>query len=199
MSFVVLGTDTDVGKTVVCAMLLAKLRTQYWKPIATGYPEMDDATTVRELTQNQYPILETLYVFSLPASPHLAAQKENKEIDITRLVEALKQAPPGTIIEGAGGVLVPLNDQGVCYADVIAKTDLPVILVTRGTLGTINHTLLSLEALRMRDVKIKGVIINGDITQDNARDIEHFGNVSVLGTIPKFQCLSPEVITHGLA
>jgi dethiobiotin synthase len=146
--FFVTGTDTDVGKTVVSAWLVVRLGANYWKPVQAGnHPETDSAI-VRRLTEvSPERILPEAYVLPEPIAPHEAARRAGVAIDMQKLVP-----PPGDrplVVEGAGGVLVPLTDRAFVI-DLARELELPVILVTRSTLGTINHTLLSLEAIRRR-------------------------------------------------
>lgn len=193
MSLWVLGTDTGVGKTVISAMILHRYggehRLAYWKPVSTGGNADRDRTTVAGIAPSSIAILDETYLLELPASPHLAARKENVVIDPQRLIGDLQRhvhgdPQRGVVIEGAGGVMVPLNDRGDRYIDVIAATGLPVVVVARSSLGTINHTLLTLEALRTRDVEVLGVVINGPPDPENCSAIRTFGEVAVLAEVP---------------
>lgn len=168
----IIGTDTGVGKTLICSWLCLKTGYDYYKPIQTG-PERDTAA-VLDIAGVQ--VHMESYYYKTPVSPHLAAAIEQVEIDISNI-----QVPDSAnlIIEGSGGVLVPLN-RTQFIIDLVRRVGLPVILVASSRLGTINHTLLTLEALRARHVNVLGVIINGPLNQGNADAISYYGGVEVL-------------------
>jgi dethiobiotin synthase len=180
--FFVTGTDTDVGKTVVSAWLLTHLDALYWKPVQAGTEPETDSMTVRRLagiTGDR--ILPEAYVLPEAIAPHEAARRAGVTIDMAKL-----EAPATDrllIVEGAGGLLVPLTDTDYVI-DLAAELHLPVILVARSTLGTINHTLLSIEALRRRGLPLAGVVINGPETPHNRTAIERYGEVNVIAEIP---------------
>jgi dethiobiotin synthase len=233
VSLFVAGTDTGVGKTVVSALLLARyaaeLELAYWKPIATGaggpQPERDSAT-VAALTALAAPEIEIrleMHLLRDPVSPHLAARREGVVIDLDEIAAAWmkwQSVTPerGVVVEGAGGVMVPLNERprldrgdassggggfpgsplgagrsagGELLIDLMALLELPVLLVARSTLGTINHTLLSLDALRRRGIAVAGVVLNGPADDENRRAIEAFGDVRVIAAVEPFSP-SPE-------
>lgn len=180
--FFVTGTDTDVGKTVVSAWLLTHLDALYWKPVQAGAEPETDAVTVRRLAGlSADRILPEAYVLPEAIAPHEAARRAGISIDMAKLES------PATdrllIVEGAGGLLVPLTDTDYVI-DLAAELHLPVILVARSTLGTINHTLLSIEALRRRGLPLAGVVINGPETPHNRTAIERYGKVNVIAEIP---------------
>jgi dethiobiotin synthase len=181
--FFVTGTDTDVGKTVVSAWLLTHLNACYWKPVQAGTEPETDSMTVRRLAElPEDRILPEAYILKEPLSPHEAAKREGRVIDMAKL-----QAPECNrplVVEGAGGLMVPLNDHALVI-DLAAELRLPIILVARSTLGTINHTLLSLEALRRRGLEIAGIVINGPEMPHNRVAIERFGRAPILAEIPK--------------
>jgi dethiobiotin synthase len=186
----VTGTDTGVGKTVLSAALLLRYpEARYWKPIQTGTRDdtADDTTEVRRLSGGQV-ITEGIRLPD-PVSPHLAAQRVEMSIDLDPLVNQVRATP--LIVEGAGGVLVPVNDSQT-MADLMVLLGLPVIVAARTTLGTINHTLLTIEALRARALRVAGVVMIGDADADNRAAIEHYGNVAVVGEMPRFDPLSPD-------
>ncbi len=193
----VTGTDTNVGKTVVAACLAAAWGAAYWKPIQTGIAEDpgDSATvtTLAELPPDR--VLPPAYTFKAPLSPHAAAAAERATIDLDAI--SLPSIPSFLVVEGAGGILVPLN-RSVLMIDLIRKLDLPAVLVARSTLGTINHTLLSLGALRARQVPILGVVMNGPPDAGNRRAIEQFGRARVLAELPRVEPLDPPAL-RGLA
>jgi dethiobiotin synthase len=190
--FFITGTDTAVGKTVLSALLCAALDAHYWKPIQTGVDEDEDSDsrTVAELAElPPTRILAEAYTFGPPVSPHLAARWAGEHIDLARIAipDALRSQP--LIVEGAGGVLVPVNENQFML-DLIRHLQLPTILASRSTLGTINHTLLSLAALRNAQLAIAGVVLIGEPNADNREAVEHYGNVHVLGEIPKLAPLN---------
>ena len=180
--FFVTGTDTDVGKTVVSAWLLTHLDADYWKPAQAGTEPETDSMTVRRLAGITVDrILPEAYVLPQAIAPHEAARRASVTIDMAKL-----KAPATErllIVEGAGGLLVPLTDTDYVI-DLAAELHLPVILVARSTLGTINHTLLSIEALRRRGLPLAGVVINGPETPHNRTAIERYGQVNVIAEIP---------------
>ena len=187
----VTGTDTGVGKTVLSAALLLRYpEGRYWKPIQTGARDDDtgdDTAEVRRLSGGQV-ITEGIRLPD-PVSPHLAARRVEMTIDLDPLVNQVRPTP--LIVEGAGGALVPVNDSQT-MADFMVLLGLPVMVAARSTLGTINHTLLTIEALRARFLKIAGVVMIGDCNADNRAAIEHYGNVAVIAEMPRFDPLAPE-------
>jgi len=185
--FFVTGTDTGVGKTVVCALLCAALDANYWKPIQTGAREGTDRNTVMKLAE--LPLSRTIpevYRLGPPVSPHLAAclagiRIELRKIQMARI--ARRGGRKNLIVEGAGGVLVPINSTQF-MTDLMCQFRLPVLLVSRAALGTINHTLLSLAALRAAHLKIRGVIMVGTRNDENRKAIERYGEIEVIGELP---------------
>jgi dethiobiotin synthase len=178
------GTSTGVGKTVVCAALVHRYREaadwRYWKPVETGIEQDDDTAEVRRLAE-----CETAFGIRLPrpVSPHLAARWSGIRISLDDLKLPSADEAIRWIVEGAGGALVPLNDTDL-MADLMGSLALPVLIVARSELGTINHTLLTLEALRARKLCVAGVVMVGELNRDNREAIEHYGRVSVLGEMP---------------
>ena len=192
----VTGTDTCVGKTVVCAWLVNQFKLDYWKPVQCGDLDNTDTMQVAALSgyngsDNQFRIHPETYKFRHPLSPHLASQKEGIDIDLASI--AMPVTANRLIIEGAGGVLVPLNKQHT-MVDLIKRFNALVLVVSRGTLGTINHTCLTLEALRLRKLTVSGVIISGITSQENKQAIEYFGRTRVLAELPYIQPLSAETL-----
>jgi dethiobiotin synthetase len=182
MRFVVTGTDTDVGKTVFCAGLAAMLDARYWKPVQAGFPT--DSQTVAALAGVE--ILPEAYCLKLAASPHQAAEHEGLTIDPDSLVP-----PEGPlVIEGAGGVMVPLTRQTL-FIDVFARWQIPLILCARTRLGTINHTLLSIAAIRARSIPLQGVAFIGDANDESEKIITEIGQVKRLGRLPVIEPLTP--------
>jgi dethiobiotin synthetase len=180
-AFVVTGTDTDIGKTVFAAALTGALAAHYWKPVQSGLADGADADAVARLSGvPQTHILDEAYRLTEPLSPHRAAELDGVTIDQARL--ALPPQRP-LVVEGAGGALVPVT-RNLSYADVFAWWSLPVIVVARTGLGTINHTLLTIEALRARDVAVHGVAFVGPANEDNEATIAAIGQVRRLGRLP---------------
>jgi len=197
VSLFVVGTDTGVGKTVVSAAILARYRERlplaYWKPIATGASAERDRDTVAALVPGVENAGEA-YLFADPVSPHLAARREGEVIELARVAARWRELravfpESGFVVEGAGGLLVPLDEPGTMLADLVAAIALPALVVARSTLGTINHTLLTLEALRSRDIEIVGVVLNGPRSPENCEAIERFGGVEVLGELTPIEAL----------
>jgi len=191
--FFVTGTDTDVGKTVVSAWLVARLEACYWKPVQAGnHPETDSAIVRRLTGAPPARILPEAYVLPEPIAPHEAARRAGVAIDMAKLVPPPCDRP--LVVEGAGGLMVPLTDTAYVI-DLAAELHLPIILVTRSTLGTINHTLLSLEAIRRRGLTLAGVVVNGPETPHNRAAIERYGRVEVVAEIPWLDQLTPAALT----
>lgn len=190
--FVVAGTDTGVGKTVVAAMLAAGRNAAYWKPIQSGLVETTDTELVRSLSGlPEEAILPEAYRLQTPISPHASAALEGVVIDPARL--SLPRVEGRLLIEGVGGLMVPLNDQTL-FIDLIRQWGLPVLLVARSRLGTINHTLLSLYALRAYGIEVVGVVMNGPADPVSRKAIEFYGQVKVLGEVPVLGELNAEAI-----
>ena len=199
MSLVVVGTGTEIGKTITCAVLLSRYagisKLAYWKPIATGSAEHRDTQVIERLCGPEVEILQELYLFEPPVSPHLAARLAQKKIHPQRVLKALetyqqKNSERALIIEGIGGLLVPLTADGYLLADLLREMALPCLLVASSTLGTINHTLLTLEAMRSRDLKLVGVVLNGPPNHENRLAIEAFGGVQIISEIEPIEPVS---------
>jgi dethiobiotin synthetase len=193
--YVVTGTDTGVGKTVVAAGLAGYLGARYWKPVQAGLDEETDSDAVRRLTDGRAQVIPEGYRLVTPCSPHEAARIDGVRIDPTAL--ALPAGDTPLIVEGAGGVLVPLGDDTL-YTDLFAEWRLPVILVARTTLGTINHSLLSLEALRARGLQVAGVIFSGDENVPSEEAIIDFGQCRHLGRLPRLDPLTPASLASAV-
>ncbi len=199
MSLFVTATGTEIGKTVACAVILARygpqLRLGYWKPIATGAVDGRDTQEVKRLSGHVADVLEESYLFDPPLSPHLAARRARRAIVPDRILEelvahALEDRERSLVIEGIGGVLVPITDSGYMVSHLARDLHLPCVVVASSALGTINHTLLTLEALRAREIDIAGVILNGPRNRDNRRAIEQHGKVTVVGEIEPLRRLT---------
>ncbi len=187
-AIIITGTDTDVGKTVFSAALAAALDGCYWKPIQCGLTSETDSQTVRRLSGlGPERILPETYVLKTPASPHYAAEREGVEIDPAQLVVPSVSWP--LVIEGAGGLAVPIR-RDLLQIDVFARWKLPVILCASTRLGTINHSLLSIEALKRRAIPILGVAFMGDANPDSEATICAMGGVKRLGRMPRLDPLN---------
>lgn len=182
-SYIITGTDTGLGKTVVSAMLVQGLGYNYWKPVQSGIEDGGvDTRRVQKMTDlPDERFLPEKYVLSEPLSPHRAAEIDGVEIDVDSFEIPSSERP--LIIEGAGGLMVPLTRRNL-FINQFKKWDLPVILVARTGLGTINHTLLSIEALWSRDIKLHGLIFVGPQNDDNIRTIIEFSDAKILGHVP---------------
>jgi len=198
--FFVTGTDTEVGKTVVSALLMILLRQKtavgYWKPVQTGIEQDNDTFEVKRLSRaSDQEIIDDGVRLQKPLSPHLSAQLAGTRISVEQILTSKAEyADDRTwIVEGAGGILVPLNEAEL-VVDLIQKLALPAIVVSRSGLGTINHTLLTLEALRRREIEVAGVVMNGVSNVENRQAIEKYGNTTVLMEVPKVSSVSdPEM------
>ncbi len=186
------GTDTDVGKTLVCALLVAGLGAEYWKPIQSGLAEKTDTQWIKEKTglPADYFHPET-YLLSRPLSPHAAAAHDGVHIHLSHFRVPAPAAGRNLIVEGAGGIMVPLNEKHF-MRDLMLSAGLPVLLVARSTLGTINHTLLSLEQLRRDRIPILGVVLNGPKNAINKQAIEFYGQTTVLAEILPLPCIDAQ-------
>lgn len=197
MAIVVTGTDTNVGKTVFAAGLTGLLRGTYWKPIQAGLEDETDTETVRRLTGlGSSHFLPEAWRLKLPASPHLAAESEGLELEAGALELPAAQGP--LIVEGAGGLMVPLNRRTL-YIDVFARWRAPVVLCARTSLGTLNHTLLSLEALQRRRIPVLGVALIGEPHADNERTLAELSFAPLLGRLPQLDPLTPASLRAAFA
>jgi dethiobiotin synthetase len=196
------GTDTDVGKTVVAAAFMHRYRhlgnLRYWKPIQTGIEQDDDTALVKRLgTCRENELLNDGVRLPRPLSPHFAARLSNTRINLPDLGDVLTRQDQSHrwVVEGAGGVMVPINETEF-MTDLMALLELPILIAARSTLGTINHTLLTIQALRSRSLKVVGVVMIGERNRDNRHAIERYGNVDVLGEMPRFPTLNADVLRH---
>ncbi|MBM7406453.1 MULTISPECIES: dethiobiotin synthase [Sphingomonas] len=190
-TIIVTGTDTDIGKTVFAAGLAAALGARYWKPVQSGLVDGTDAARVKTLGVPRTHILPEAYRLATPCSPHLAAEIDGVSIEVDRL--ALPAGDDALVVEGAGGVLVPVT-RTMLFADVFARWNQPVVLVARTGLGTINHSLLSIEALRARGVPILGVAFIGEPVEDSEAIVAEIGKVRRLGRLPRLDPLNGETL-----
>lgn len=196
-SIVVTGTDTDVGKTVFAAALAGAFGARYWKPVQAGLDPSSDADSVALLSGlPRESILPEAYRLNTPCSPHRAAEIDGVTIDPDRL--ALPRVAGPLVVEGAGGVLVPVTPD-LLFADLFARWAIPVVLVARTALGTINHSLLSIEALRRRAVPILGIAFVGDAQGDSEATIARIGGVKRLGRLPLIDPLDAATLAAAFA
>jgi malonyl-CoA O-methyltransferase len=195
----VTGTDTGVGKTVVSAVLMQRYgklhRLRYWKPIQTGIEQDDDTATVCELGAcAAQEIFDEGVRLCGPYSPHWSAHLAGTCIELQPLLARFADQEPGAwVVEGAGGVLVPINETDLML-DLISQLNLPALVVARSGLGTINHTLLTLGALDAESVAIAGVVMVGEPNAANRAAIEKYGDVEVIDEMPVFEELTAEAV-----
>jgi dethiobiotin synthetase len=197
MKVFVTGTDTNVGKTLISSWLCYHLNYAYWKPIQTGTQEGSDSEFILNTNNNinhSIKVFQERYRFKEPVSPHFAARLNHTEIKLDSI-----NVPDNTdlIIEGAGGVLVPLN-QNAFMIDLIKFFKIPAIVVARSGLGTLNHSLLTIQALRQRNIPILGMILNyyldSDLEKENIKSLEYYSQVPVLACFPKVDEFKPNRI-----
>jgi dethiobiotin synthetase len=194
---IVTGTDTGIGKTVFSAALAGALDGFYWKPIQAGLDEETDSQTVMKLSGlSADRVLREAYRLRTPASPHFAAEIDGVTIDHQNLKIPEKDRP--LVVEGAGGLLVPLT-RDVTYLDLMTRWRVPVVLCARTTLGTINHSLLSIEALRARGVAMLGIAFIGEENIESERIIVEMGKVRRLGRLPRVAPLTSDKLREAFA
>jgi dethiobiotin synthetase len=188
--FIVTGTDTGVGKTTLSALLMSALPgLSYWKPVQSGLEEETDSACVRRISGcDEARILPERYLLPEPLSPHTSAARAGVSIEADEL---LRPDISPLLIEGAGGLLVPLNEETL-FIDVFERWGLPVLVACRSGLGTINHTLLTLEALQKRGIPVLGLVTIGDYNPANEEALEYFGGATVVGRIPQLAELNAE-------
>lgn len=188
------GIGTDVGKTVASAILCRALNAAYWKPIQSGTTIASDKHTIHELAGEDIQIFKEIYALEEPLSPHTAARLENVDIDIQKLTNP---EHTGTlIIEGAGGLMVPIT-RNFLYADWLKTQQIPTVLVSRHYLGSINHTLLSLELMKNLGLELLGVLFIGHDNDNNEALICDRYDVRNLGNIPETEKLDKQFIVDS--
>jgi dethiobiotin synthetase len=196
-TIVVTGTDTDAGKTVFAAALAGALGAAYWKPVQAGLDDGSDRERVARLSGlPETKLLPEAYRLTTPCSPHRAAEIDSVAIDSARLEIPAHDGP--LVVEGAGGVLVPVTRK-LLFADLFAYWHEPVVLVARTALGTINHSLLSIEALKRRNVPILGIAFVGDAIEDTEATIAAIGEVRRLGRLPMLPSLDRASLAAAFA
>jgi dethiobiotin synthetase len=191
MKLFITGISTDVGKTIASSIIVEALEADYWKPIQAGDLDNSDSHKIQCYIFNDKTVIhETSYKLNTPESPHIAAERDGITIDLKQIKEP--QTQNHLVIEGAGGVFVPLNDTD-CIIDLIQK-DYKVIVVSRHYLGSINHTLLTIEALQNRKINIAGIIFSGDQNQASEAIILHKTGVKCIGRIEQEPYFDQNVI-----
>ncbi|MVZ98101.1 ATP-dependent dethiobiotin synthetase BioD [Sphingorhabdus sp. IMCC26285] len=194
--YIITGTDTDVGKTVFAAGLAGHFGARYWKPVQAGTEGGSDSERVRRLSGGKADVLPEAYILGTPCSPHEAAHIDGVTVDLEHLALPAGNLP--LVVEGAGGVLVPFADN-LLAADLFAWWGLPVILVARTSLGTINHSLLSIEALRSRRIVVQGIIFMGEENRASEEAVIRLGGIAHLGRLPRLDPLSPDTLAEAFA
>jgi dethiobiotin synthetase len=188
---IVAGIGTEIGKTVCSAILVEHLKADYWKPIQSGFPEDSDVRTLQELTTEARTFHPSTYNLKAPLSPHTAAELEGIQIDLEKF--ALPKTTNSLVVELAGGLLVPINDQQT-NLDLIKQLNLPVVLISKNYLGSINHTLLSIELLKQHGVTLEGLILNGDSNPSGEKFIESYSKLPVICRVKQENTLNKETI-----
>ncbi|MDQ7949957.1 MAG: dethiobiotin synthase [Pedobacter sp.] len=194
-TYFITGIGTDVGKTVISAILTQKLEADYWKPVQSGDLDHSDTIKVKNLVRNQQTIFHPeAYRLNHPLSPHLSAKLDNVEIQLGQICRP--ETTNNLIIEGAGGLMVPLNDHTLIL-DLIKILHAPVILVSRNYLGSINHTLLTIETLALHQIPVAGIIFSGEPNIETENFILRHTGIRCLGKIPFITELNPESIDEA--
>ena len=191
-SYFLTGIGTDVGKTVVSSILCELLHATYWKPIQSGDLQNSDSKKIQQWLNNTVEIIPEAYLFSEALSPHVASKIDGVSINPAML--NLPKTAGNLIVEGAGGWLVPINEDGITFADLAEQWNLPVILVSRHYLGSINHTLLTIESIKARNMTIHGIIYVGEPLPDTCEIIEKITGVKTLFSVPLFDKVDTDTI-----
>jgi dethiobiotin synthetase len=191
-SFFVTGIDTDIGKTVVSAILVEALNADYWKPIQSGDLHYTDTDKVKELVNEKAILHPEAYRLNNPLSPHASAKLDSISISLDSF--QLPKTNNHLIVEGAGGLLVPINEEGNYLSDVILKLGMEIILVSKNYLGSINHTLLSIEYLKSNSISVKGIIIVGEKNESSESIITKNTGVKILHHVPMVESVTKEFI-----
>ncbi len=193
--YFITGIGTGIGKTLVSAILTEKLQADYWKPIQSGDLEQSDSLKINKLICNsKTKIHPERYRLNHPLSPHLSAKMDGVEIELKQI--NLPETENSLIIEGAGGLMVPLNDQELIL-DLIKKLNIEIILVSQNYLGSINHTLLTINTLKQHNITIKGIIFNGEVNLESQGYILKYTGINHLGNIPIFKEVSKAAIIEA--
>ena len=191
LSFFLTGTDTEVGKTVICAWLMVHYKYHYWKPIQSGM-DSPDIKTIQKITGfDSSFFFPPAYELQQPLSPHESAKRDGIKIELANFL--LPREETKVVVEGAGGILVPINEK-YFIIDIIKKLKLPILLVARSGLGTINHTLLTVSELKKRNLPLLGIILNGKRNQSNREAIEKYSGVSVVSELEPLKTLDKKTL-----
>jgi len=191
-SFFVTGIDTNIGKTIVSAILVEALNADYWKPIQSGDLHYADTDKVKELVNEKIILHPETYRLNNPLSPHASAKLDNVSISLDSF--QLPKTNNNLIVEGAGGLLVPINEDGDYLSDIIEKLGMEIILVSKNYLGSINHTLLSVAYLKSKGISIKGIIIVGEKNESSESIITKNTGVNILHRVPMVEIVTTEFI-----
>lgn len=190
--YFITGIGTGIGKTLISAILTEKLKADYWKPIQSGDLDTSDSITLGSLISNTQTVIHPeSYRLTQPLSPHLSARLDDIEIDLNKINMPLTNND--LIIEGAGGLMVPLNENELII-DLIKKLNAEVILVSQNYLGSINHTLLSVNLLKQYEIPVKGIVFNGEENTETERYILQYTKIKKLGSIPSFSHIDKEKV-----
>lgn len=193
MKIFVTGIGTDVGKTIASSIIVEALEADYWKPIQAGDLDNSDSHKIKSrITNTKTQILDNAYALNTPASPHLAAEIDEVTIDIKKIKEP--KTKNHLVVEGAGGILVPINNKE-CVIDLI-QPDYKVIVVSRHYLGSINHTLMTIEILKSRNINVAGIVFSGDENQSTESIILEKTGVSMIGRIENEPYFDQNVISY---
>lgn len=190
--YFITGIGTGIGKTLISAILTEKLMADYWKPIQSGDLDISDSKTIASLISNPKSVIHPeSYRLTRPLSPHLSAKLDGVEIRLDQII--IPETENNLMIEGAGGLMVPLNETQL-IVDLIDKLDVEVILISQNYLGSINHTLLSINLLNQYEIKVKGIIFNGDENLETERFILDYSKIKKLGHVPSLRNIDKNVI-----
>ena len=190
--FIIAGIGTEIGKTLISAIFRQALQADYWKPVQSGNPEEADALFVQHLTEvPDGNIWDSTYVLTQPLSPHTAAEIDGVRISLDQMTLPPTQRP--LIVELAGGIMVPLNENET-NLELMAKLGLPVVLVSKNYLGSINHTLLTYELLKARQIPMAGIVFNGPSNPSGEKFILNHTGLKVLLRVPALSKIDPEII-----
>lgn len=187
------GTGTDVGKTLIAAIIVEALEADYWKPVQAGFSEGTDSLFIHRVVSNKQTVIHPeLYLLKMPASPHLAAPAEKKEITIKEIIRYLPRTKNQLVIEGAGGLMVPLNERELMM-HLIKKLKATVIVVSKNELGSINHSLLTAYALRKEKLNVAGWIFNEEY-KSYENDIANWTGFPAIAKVKHLPVISKETI-----
>lgn len=190
--FIIAGIGTEIGKTLISSIFRQGMQADYWKPVQSGNPEEADALFIGQMTRvPEGKIWDSSYMLTQPLSPHTAAEIDGIRISLDHIQLPLTER--SLIVELAGGLMVPLNESET-NLDLIAHVALPVILVSKNYLGSINHTLLSYEILKAKQIPIAGIVFNGPANASGERFILQHTGLKVLLRVPELAQINPEII-----